>query len=111
MDTFNDNIDLKYLCSNWIAINLFLEEQLVPPIRLINYIASCPNLRQSQILNIYFSPDAIDFSVCNAVQSFKIDEFKDRKVFEEGLIVAFSAGELNAQGFGKERTNNWNGMN
>ena len=39
MDTFNDNIDLKYLCSNWIAINLFLEEQLVPPIRLINYMA------------------------------------------------------------------------
>ena len=69
------------------------------------------SLERLSIIYIHFSPDAIDFSVCNAVQSFKIDEFKDGKVFEEGLIVAFSAGELNAQGFGKERTNNWNGMN
>ena len=62
-------------------------------------------------IEVYFSPCSIDFSVCDAVPSFEIDSFKDGNVFEQGRIVAFSAGELNAQGFGKERTNNWNGMN
>ena len=68
-------------------------------------------LERLSIIYTHFSPDAIDFSLCDAVHSFEIDEFKDGKVFEEGHIVALSAGELNAQGFGKERTNNWNGMN
>ena len=56
-----------------------------------------------------FSPNAIDFSICDGVSSFKINDFTDGKVFEEGRIVAFSAGELNAKGFGKDFTNNWNG--
>ena len=55
------------------------------------------------------SPNAIDFSVCDAISSFKINDFTDEKVFEEGRIVAFSAGELNAKGFGKDFTNNRNG--
>ena len=55
------------------------------------------------------SPNAIDFSVCEDVSSFKINDFPDGQVFEEGRISAFSAGELNAQGFGKDFTNNWYG--
>ena len=70
-----------------------------------------PKVERLSIIYIHFSPDAIDFSLCDAVHSFEIDQFQSGKVFEDGLIVAFSAGELNAQGFGKERTNNWNGMN
>ena len=41
--------------------------------------------------------------------SFAIDDFQNGKVFKDGTTVALSAGELNAQGFWRERTNNWNG--
>ena len=41
--------------------------------------------------------------------SFAIDDFPNGKVFKDGTTVALSAGELNAQGFWRERTNNWNG--
>ena len=66
------------------------------------------NLRD---LKLYFalSPNAIDFSICDAVSSFQINDFTDGKVFEEGRIVAFSAGELNEKGFGKDFRNNWYG--
>lgn len=47
--------------------------------------------------------------VCDAVPSFSIGDFPNGKVFKDEKIVAVSAGELNAQGFGRERTNNWNG--
>ena len=62
----------------------------------------------------FFSPSSIDFSVCDAVPSFAIDDFPNGKVFKDETsccrtTVALSAGELNAQGFGRERTNNWNG--
>ena len=43
------------------------------------------------------------------MSSFKINDFSDGQVFEQGRVVAFSAGELNAQGFGKDFTNNWYG--
>ena len=38
-----------------------------------------------------------------------MNDFTDGKVFEEGRIVAFSAGELNEKGFGKDFRNNWYG--
>jgi len=43
------------------------------------------------------------------VPSFAIDDFPNGKVFKDGTTVALSARELNAQGFWRERTNNWNG--
>ena len=47
--------------------------------------------------------------VCDSVPSFAIGDYPNGKVFEDGSTIALSAGELNAQGFGRERTNNWNG--
>ena len=47
--SFNNNIDLKYLCSNWIAINQFLQEWLVPAIRYeMNFMRD--NLKYSLIV-------------------------------------------------------------
>ena len=47
--SFNNNIDLKYLCSNWISINQFLQEWLVPAIRYeLNFMQD--NLKYSLIV-------------------------------------------------------------
>ena len=52
----DENIDIYYLCKNWISLSQFFIEWLLPAIRLLQL--NCNTFHRN------FRPDAIDLSLC-----------------------------------------------